>query len=122
MAHAAYLVYEGRVGRALEGHRGDEQIVGPENKENEEPRNPNKAGRMRLLGIALVVAAVLFWVAAPAVVFAPLSAAQKVWVGSAFLVLGEVAFWVAAAVLGREVLRRYRRFLDPRGWFGRERR
>ncbi|HEX7169989.1 MAG TPA: transporter suffix domain-containing protein [Rubrobacter sp.] len=77
---------------------------------------------MRLLGIALVVAAVLFWVAAPAVVFAPLSAAQKVWVGSAFLVLGEVAFWVAAAVLGREVLRRYRRFLDPRGWFGRERR
>jgi membrane protein implicated in regulation of membrane protease activity len=72
---------------------------------------------MRLLGIALLVAAVLFWVAAPAVVVAPLSAAQKVWAGSAFLVLGEVA-----AVLGREVLRRYRRFLDPRGWFGRERR
>jgi hypothetical protein len=77
---------------------------------------------MRLLGISLLVAAVLFWVAAPAVVFAPLSAAQKVWAGSAFLVLGEVAFWVAAAVLGREVLRRYKRFLDPRGWFSRERR
>ena len=70
----------------------------------------------------MVVAAVLFWVAAPAVVFAPLSTAQKVWASSAFLVLGEVAFWVAAVVLGREVFRRYRRFLDPRGWFGKKRR
>ncbi len=77
---------------------------------------------MRLLGIALLVVAVLFWVAAPAMVLTPLSAGQKVWASSAFLVLGEVAFWVAAAALGREVLRRYRRFLDPRGWFGRERR
>ena len=77
---------------------------------------------MRLLGIALIVAAVLFWVAAPAVLLTPLSAAQKAWTGSAFLILGEVAFWVAAVVLGREVFRRYRRFLDPRGWFGKQRR
>ena len=81
-------------------------------------RASKKAGRVRLLGIALLVAAVLFWVAAPAVVFAPLSAGQKVWAGSALLVLGEVAFWAAALVLGREVFRRYRRFLDPRNWFG----
>ena len=75
----------------------------------------------RLLGIILLVAAVLFWVAAPAVLLTPLSAAQKAWLGPAFLVLGEVAFWVAAVVLGREVFRRYRRFLDPRGWFDNER-
>ena len=76
----------------------------------------------RLLGIILLVAAVLFWIAAPSVLLTPLSAAQKAWLGSAFLVLGEVAFWVAAVVLGREVFRRYRRFLDPRGWFDKERR
>jgi hypothetical protein len=86
------------------------------------PHAMERAGRMRLLGMALFVTALLFWTAAPAVVFFPLSAAQKVWAGSAFLVLGEVAFWVAAAVLGREVFRRYRRSLDPRRWFGRERR
>ena len=68
------------------------------------------------------MAAVLFWVAAPVVLLTPLSAAQKAWTSSAFLVLGEVAFWVAALALGREVFRRYRRFLDPRGWFGKERR
>ena len=27
-------------------------------------------------------------------------------------------FWVAALALGRGVIRRYRRFLDPRDWFG----
>ena len=32
VALAAYLVYEGRVGRALEGYQGDAAIVGPENK------------------------------------------------------------------------------------------
>lgn len=90
-----------------------------ENKNvSEELRDPKVAGRTRLLGIGLLVAAVLFWVLAPAVILTPLSATQKVWTGSAFLVLGEVAFWASAVVLGREVFRRYRRYLDPRGWFG----
>jgi hypothetical protein len=81
-----------------------------------------EGGRTRVLGMALLVAAVLFWVASPAVLLLPLSGAQKVWVGSAFLVLGEVAFWVAAVLLGREVFLRYRRYLDPRRWFGEKRR
>jgi hypothetical protein len=68
------------------------------------------------------VAAVLFWVAAPALLLTPLSATQKAWSTTAFLVLGEVAFWVAALVLGREIFRRYRRFLDPRGLWGKKRR
>jgi hypothetical protein len=61
------------------------------------------------------VAAVLFWVA-------PLSAAQKVWTSTTFLVLGAGDFWVAAVALGRKVFRRYKRFLDPLGWFGKVRR
>jgi len=68
------------------------------------------------------VAAVLFWIAAPAVLLTSLSAAQKAWTSSTFLVLGEVAFWAAAVALGREVFRRYRRFMDPRDWFGNKRR
>jgi hypothetical protein len=68
------------------------------------------------------VVAILFWVAAPALLLTPLSAAQKVWRSSAFLDLGEVAFWAAALMLGREVFRRYRRFLDFRAWWGEKRR
>ncbi|MBA3704288.1 MAG: transporter suffix domain-containing protein [Rubrobacteraceae bacterium] len=124
MALAAYLVYERRVRRSLESRQGDATINEQEHRQraDEEPSGSKRASVTRLLGIILLVAAVLFWVAAPAILLTPLSAAQKAWTSSAFLVLGEVAFWVAALALGREVFRRYRRFLDPRDWFGKERR
>jgi hypothetical protein len=53
----------------------------------------------------MFVIAVLFWVAAPAVLLTPLSA----------------AFWAAAVALGGEAFRRYRRYLDPRGWLDKKR-
>ena len=68
--------------------------------------------------MVLVAFAALTWVAAPAVLLLPLSGAQKLWATSALLVLGEVAFWAAAVLLGREVFRRYRERLDPRRLFG----
>jgi len=124
MALAAYLVYEERVGRTLESPQGDAAINEQENepKEDAKPGSPKRASLTRLLGIVLLVAAVLFWVAAPAVLLTSFSAVQKAWASSAFLVLGEVAFWVAALALGREVFRRYRRYLDPRDWFSNDRR
>ena len=124
MAVAAYLVYEERIRRALECHRGDAAIDEQQNRQREvqDPHGSNGAGLTRLVGIVLFVVAMLFWVAAPTVLLIPLSTAQKAWTSTAFLILGEVAFWVAAVVLGREVFRRYRRFLDPRGWFDKGRR
>jgi hypothetical protein len=123
VAFAAYLVYETGVRRALESHQGDGTINEQENRTEtgEEPRVPKRKSLTQLVGMVLLVAAVLFWVAAPAVLLTPLSAAQKAWTSSAFLILGEVAFWIAAVALGREVFRRYRRFFDPRGWLGKKR-
>jgi hypothetical protein len=114
MAFAAYLVYETRVRRTLESYQGDATVDAQENRQKagEERRSSKKMGLTRLLGI------VPFWVAAPAVLLTPLSAAQKAWARSAFLVLGEGAFWAAAVTLGREIFRRYRRFLDSRSWLG----
>jgi hypothetical protein len=123
VAFAAYLVYEKRVRHTLESHQGDAAIDEQENRQiaGEEPRDSKTAGLTRLVGIILFVVAVLFWVAAPAVLLTPLSAAQKAWTSTAFLILGEVAFWIAAVALGREVFRRYRRYLDPRGWLAKKR-
>lgn len=117
------MVYETRVRRTLEDHRKDAAIDERENgqRADQEPRRSKGSGSTRLVGIVLFAVAVLFWVAAPAVLLTPLSTAQKAWTGSAFLILGEVAFWVAAVALGREVFRRYRRHLDPRNWLGKGR-
>jgi hypothetical protein len=60
------------------------------------------------------------WVLVPFVLLLPLPAGQKGWTTAALLVVGEAAFWVAAVLLGREVVRRYRSYLDPRRLFRRE--
>ena len=89
---------------------------------NEAPENPKggSPGRARYLGVALLALAFLMWALVPVVLLLPLSAGQKGWATAALLVVGEVAFWVSAVVLGREVVRRYRAYLDPRRLFRRE--
>lgn len=86
------------------------------------PNNPEKGSRVRLLGWTILVASAVLWAAVAVVPFLPLSGTQKIWAAGALAVAGEVAFWIAAVVLGREVVRRYRSFLNPRNWFGGKRR
>ena len=75
--------------------------------------------RARYLGFALLALAFLMWVLVLVALLRPLSAAQKGWATAALLVAGEVAFWASAVFLGREVIRRYRAYLDPRRLFRR---
>jgi hypothetical protein len=60
------------------------------------------------------------WALVLVVLLLPLSAGQKGWTTAALLVVGEAAFWVSAVLLGREVVKRYRSYLDPRRLFRRE--
>lgn len=84
----------------------------------ETPENPQ--GRVpRYLGFALLGLALFSWVLVPVVLLLPLPGAQKGWATAALLVAGEVAFWGCAVVLGKEVVRRYRAYLDPRRLLGR---
>ncbi len=84
-----------------------------------EPRDKSP-GRARYLGFGLLALALLTWVLIPIVLLLPLSAGQKGWTTAALLVVGEVAFWASAVLLGREVVRRYRSYIDPRRLFRRE--
>jgi len=82
------------------------------------PENP-RGEASRHLGFALLGLAFLMWVLVPVVLLLPLPGAQKGWATAALLVVGEVAFWGSAVVLGREVERRHRAYLDPRRLLGR---
>jgi len=52
-----------------------------------------------------------------AVPFLPLTTGQKVWAAAGLVVVAEGTSLLSALILGREVVRRYRRLLDPRCWF-----
>ena len=78
------------------------------------------SGRERYLAFALLALAFLMWVLAPGALLMPLPTGQKGWAIAALLGVGEVAFWVSAFLLGREVVRLYRAHLDPRRNFRRK--
>jgi hypothetical protein len=47
----------------------------------------------------------------------PLGTGTKVWLSAALVVAAEGTFVISALILGKEVVSRYRRSLDPRAWF-----
>ena len=74
-----------------------------------------------MLFFLLVVVPSALYAAVPAVPFLPLSTGAKVLLASGLVVVAEAVFWGAALLLGKEIVARYRRFLDPRGWSGNRR-
>ncbi len=83
---------------------------------------PRRSGWRQALGAALFAVSVALFVAVPVVLFLPLTTGWKVGAVAILLVAEEVIFWVAAILLGREAVRRYRRFFNPRYWLDKERR
>lgn len=96
---------------------------GPVVEEGEAPRPAGDApaaigrGRTLLLVFFLVVVPGLFYAAVLGVPFLPLGTGTKIWLSAALVVAAEGTFVIFALVLGKEVVSRYRRSLDPRAWF-----
>jgi hypothetical protein len=68
------------------------------------------------LGLVFFVVSCFFYAVLILVPFLPISAAIKLALAPALVAMGEAAFWIGAAIVGKEVISRYRRFLDPRRW------
>lgn len=72
---------------------------------------------VRWIAILLIIASFILYGALFAIPFLPVNNATKVALAPTFIVMGEATFWVGGALIGQEVLRRYRRFLNPINWF-----
>ncbi len=96
---------------------------GPVGDEGKAPRHADDApeafgrGRALLLVVFLVVVPSLLYAAVLGVPFLPLGTGTKVGISAALVVAAEGTFVISALVLGKEVVSRYRGFLDPRAWF-----
>ena len=75
--------------------------------------------RTWVLVFGVFVIPILLYAAIPAVAALPIPPGRKVAFSAALVIGAEGTFLVSALVLGREAVRRYRRFLNPRNWFGR---
>ncbi len=104
----------------------NEQMEAGGTEERELARSPEPDGTPRsrkgwrgwVLVFGVIVVPTLLYLAIPAVPFLPLTTGQKVWVSAGLVVVAEAVFLVSALLIGREAVRRYRSYLDPRRWFG----
>ena len=73
----------------------------------------------RKLGLALIALSAVLYAAILALPFVPADVAARVAMGALLAVCGEAAFWVGAVLVGRELVLKHRRRLDPRRLLGR---
>jgi hypothetical protein len=70
---------------------------------------------MQKLGLFLFIVSFLPWMGILFVVpFLPLSIAEKTTINIVLAVVAEVCFWISVVLLGKEVVTKYRGYLNPR--------
>lgn len=68
-------------------------------------------------GIGLIVASTLLFTSLLAVPFLDADGKTKITITTVTIVLGEITFWVGGFLLGKELLNKYKAYLNPINWF-----
>lgn len=68
-------------------------------------------------GIVLLIVSVPPFLAIPVIPFLDLESKVKITVSTVLLVTGEVLFWSGGLLVGKELLVKYKSFLNPKNWF-----
>jgi hypothetical protein len=68
-------------------------------------------------GIALIILSTLLFLSLPAVPFLDADGKTKITITTLLIVLGEITFWVGGFLLGKELLNKYKSYLNPTHWF-----
>lgn len=68
------------------------------------------------IGIILVALSFVLYGMILLLPFVPLATSLKLSAAPVLAVLGELAFWSGSVFLGKEIILRYKRYLDPRNW------
>lgn len=72
------------------------------------------------IAIILILLSGLFFGLIFVVPFFPLSLATRGVLVTVCIIGCEVAWWAGVAVAGKQIITKYRRYLDPRNWFSRK--
>lgn len=81
------------------------------------PAPPPPAAWMFPLGIGLVILSTLLYGGLIALPFFSISTATKLAATPLLIFFGEATFWVGGALLGKEIVTRYKQYLNPCNWF-----
>lgn len=68
-------------------------------------------------GMVLLILAVVCWIIALIVPFTPFTIGIKTVVVTISIIIGEILFWVGAVLVGKEVVTKYKHYLNPKNWW-----
>ncbi|MFX4261550.1 transporter suffix domain-containing protein [Pelotomaculum propionicicum] len=73
--------------------------------------------RIKKIGLLLVILSCVLYAGLILVPFTPYTTGTKAAISSALVVSGEASFWLGALILGKEIVTKYRSYLNPVRWF-----
>jgi hypothetical protein len=75
---------------------------------------------LKKLGILLFILSFVFYALILMIPLLAVSLQTKTLITALLVIAGEISFWSGGLILGKEVIRKYRRFLNPKNWFARQ--
>ncbi len=70
-----------------------------------------------LLGKVLLTFSTLIWITGIAIIpLLPYDLLTRAWLAGAFIVIGEIIFYASVILLGKEMVKKYGRYLKPGCW------
>ncbi|RKD96871.1 transporter suffix domain-containing protein [Marinifilum flexuosum] len=69
------------------------------------------------LGIFLMILCIPFFLIIPVFPFMELEAKTKITLSTVSLIIGEVLFWSGGILVGKELLKKYKSYFNPKNWF-----
>ena len=69
------------------------------------------------LGIFMVIFCIPFFLILPVIPFFPIPAKVKIAAGTISFIIGETLFWVGGIFVGKELITKFKSYLNPKNWF-----
>lgn len=68
------------------------------------------------IGAILILVSVILFLLIPVVPFLNMAKGVKITISTVLLVFGEITFWSGSILLGKELLDKYKSYLNPKNW------
>jgi hypothetical protein len=75
---------------------------------------------LKKIGVLLFILSFVFYALILMIPLLSVSLQMKTILTTILIVAGEISFWTGGLILGKEVVRKYRRYFNPRNWFARQ--
>jgi hypothetical protein len=68
------------------------------------------------IGLILIIVSIIPFLSIPVVPFLNISGGAKITASTVLLIVGEILFWSGGLLLGKELLDKYKSYLNPKNW------